>query len=459
LGLRYFLSYTTFCLLSFSFLFLSFPFFSFLFLSLQMCSIFSDLRSVYVTWPALSSYLTSEEGGSLRIDDYSTHENPFALVRYVKGKSNMSLKHVRAFRSVIWDTMENCPVSVTSFKSNDGENLPTGSVENFHIEPFLDGVMIGLFYDKHNARWRIHTRSTLDANCRYYSQNKTFNQMFAEAFHPSIYDTLDKSASYTYILQHAENRIVVPVNGPPRALCVDKAMFEAGIVRFVGSTAPCVISWDAVRSTLADLNIRFGYRVQGMVVKNNVTGERYKVRTPVYNHVRRVRGNSARRDFLWLGAWQAGTIRDYLALFPEERAESDAIINRWKQVTNAVYHIYTDVFKARSLNKTAIPPKYRPLVYGLHSMYLDTLKPANKTVDWRTALEYMNGRDTAQMLFVINWEARQAARQLGVPSIPLEPPTSVGTEVVAAEEPVVAIVDSTNVVAMTVAVTSDALSV
>jgi hypothetical protein len=41
----------------------------------------------------------------------------------------------------------------------------------------------------------------------------------------------------------------------------------------------------------------------------------------------------------------------------------------------------------------------------------------------------MNNRDTAQMLFVINWELRQATKQLGVPSIPLEPPAAVGTDI------------------------------
>lgn len=393
-------------------------------------SIFSELRSKYVTWPALLSFLTSEDGGSLRIIDRSTHENPFALIRYVKGKSNMALPHVRAFRSVVWDTIENRPVSVTSFKSAEGETLPTGAVENFHVEPFLDGVMIGLFYDKYSARWRIHTRSTLDANCRYYSQDKSFAQMFAEAFHLSQHETLNKGESYTLVLQHPENRVVVPIQGPPRALLTDVALLSAsGAVTFAPSTFPSVISWDAVRAQLADLNARFGYKVQGLVVKNNVTGERYKVRTPEYNRIRNMRGDSARRDFLWLSNWQKGTLRDYLTFFPEERAETDAIISRWKQATNTVFHLYTDVFKARSLPKTGIPPKYRPLVYGLHSMYLDTLKPSNQSVAWRTVLEYMNSRDVAQMLFVINWESRQAAKQLQTSSIPLELMTSVGTEI------------------------------
>jgi hypothetical protein len=89
--------------------------------------------------------------------------------------------------------------------------------------------------------------------------------------------------------------------------------------------------------------------------------------------------------------------------------------------------MYVDVFKARSLPKTAIPPKYRPLVYGLHNKFMTELKPAGKTVNWQTVLEYMNSRDIPQMLYVINWDARNAQQQLGLSSIPLEPPTTAPT--------------------------------
>lgn len=36
----------------------------------------------------------------------------------------------------------------------------------------------------------------------------------------------------------------------------------------------------------------------------------------------------------------------------------------------------------------------------------------------------MNGRDTAQMLFVMNWDLRQTAQRLGLSAIPLEPPAT-----------------------------------
>ncbi len=405
-------------------------------------NVFFDLIASYPTWPALSAFLSSAEGGNLRIDDHSTPENPFALVRYTKGKSDLSLPHVCAFRSVVWDTLENRPVSVTAFKSRTGEALPVpentdgdAAVPTTHsIEYFQDGVMIGMFWDKYNKMWRIHTRSTLDAQCRYFSQTKTFNVMFSEAIgdhRAAVESALNVNTSYTWVLQHPENRIVVPVK-VPRAYCVEAVTINSNggvslsAVPAAAFPAPKVTitapTWNKLRLMVTDWNRRFGHTIQGLVVKDGF--ERYKLRTPQYNTVRQRRGNSARRDYLWLTEWRSGTLPAYLALYPEERMFANTTVARWKTATNDVYHWYVSVFKARDTPKHQIPPKYRPLVYGLHNLYMTTLKPAGKSVDWKACLSYMNERDTAQMLFVINWDLRQSALRLGIPNIPIEPSSS-----------------------------------
>jgi hypothetical protein len=128
-----------------------------------------------------------------------------------------------------------------------------------------------------------------------------------------------------------------------------------------------------------------------------------------------MRGNSARRDYLWLSLWRTNTLRDYLVLYPEERGSANAIVDRWKNISRTVYNLYTDVFKARSLPKGQIPPKYRPFVFGLHNMYINELKPQSKTVDWAAALQYMNTRDTAQALYAINWEVRAQNQMQAIP--------------------------------------------
>lgn len=400
-----------------------------------MNSVFATLASTYTTWSALKAYLTSEEGGSLRIEDASTAESPFALIRYVKGRSNMTLPHVRAFRSVVWDTLDNIPVSVTPYKSADGEGLPAaGPGDGLRIEHFVDGVMIGAFWDKYSQRMRIHTRSCLDGLCRYYSQTKPFSAMFAEAMGSArLTGPLGPGQSYTYILQHPENRIVTPVRAPRVHVIQIAEIDHLGGVRDVTpaknfQTIDGVSSWADLRAKMEDWNARFRHAMQGVVVKNVETGERWKIRTPEYNRVRKLRGNSPRRDFLWLSEWRNGILPAYLDLYPEERTDAEAVVARWKRATSDVYQYYTDVFKARTLPKTAIPAKYRPLVYGLHTLYMETLKPACQTVTWPTVLRYMNDRDTAQMLYVINWELRLAAAAggAGAAAIPIEPPSVLG---------------------------------
>ena len=387
-------------------------------------SVFSSLSSTYTSWGALSVFLKSEEGGRLRIDDHSTPEQPFALIRYVKGKSNLALPHVRAFRSVVWDVIKNLPVSVAPQKSMDGECLPdTQSVTDFTIERFMDGVMVCGFYDHYNNQWRFHTRSTLNANCRFYSQTKSFRQMFEEAVSvtnnwQAFLAGLNTSLNYTWVLHHPENRIVVAVP-VPKIYCVQTlSISESGNITYVDRTnvqkLVDVPSWSNLLEWLAMDNARFKHNFHGYVVKG-ADGKRWKIRGEAYNRVRQLRGNSARRDFLWLSMWRNNTLREYLTLYPEERGPANNIVDRWKQITSTVHHIYTDVFKARSMQKSAIPPKYRPFVFALHSLYINELKSQNKTVDWATVLSFMNGRDTAQALYAINWEVRQQNQQQTIP--------------------------------------------
>ena len=416
-------------------------------MSFPTISVFQDLLSAHSSWESLSAYLRGPEC-LLRITETASAVEPYAVIRYVKGQSNFANPLIRAFRSVVWDTLENRPVCATSWKSADGESVPetpfrsADGTANFTLEHFPDGTLIGMFWDKYSASWRIHTRSVLNARSRFYSQTKTFAQMFDEA--RVDHSALDKTRCYTWVLQHPENRIVcaTPV---PKALLVDSATIGAdNSLAWHPSTQSLpttgLADWDAVRARVGEWNGRFRHNCQGLVIKA-ADGRRWKLRCEEYNATHALRGNSPRLDFLYLSRWQADTLNTYLAVYPEERRAANAIIAQWKTVTTEVYHIYCDVFKARTLPKTNIPPKYRPLIYGLHGLYLETLKPAGKTVDWKACLEWMNGRDTPQMLFVINWEFRMAARATGhhAAEIPVEPPaasTTVGAseEVVAAAE-------------------------
>ena len=74
-----------------------------------------------------------------------------------------------------------------------------------------------MFYDTFSQEWVVCTKSNYGANCKFnLDVDLTFNQMFAEAFAEDnlSYDYFNKNYSYSFVLQHPMNRIVVPVENP-----------------------------------------------------------------------------------------------------------------------------------------------------------------------------------------------------------------------------------------------------
>jgi len=367
---------------------------------------FKTLRTTYPTWTALRAHLTSVAGGHLTV---AYQNEQYALIHYTKGKSNLTLPHVRLFRSVVWDVVTHLPVSVTPPKSEDGESIPSDGGD-YAVMPFHDGTMVGQFYCKYTNETMIHTRTYFGGGNTFYGK-KTFGEMVAEArespatvrdFPPS---RLFPGTSRTFVLQHPANRVVTPVSEPRLVPVHVSVLAEDGGVLF----RP--VCWKAERSTTlattsaVDLlrRSRGGPLQQGVVMLSlTAPYRRFKVRTPEYNAVRRLRGNNASLDYTWLTLWQTGQLPEYLKAYPEERAAAHALVNAWKTATGEVFRYYEDVFKRHSLTMGQAPRKYKPLLFQLHDIYKQTRTP----IAWSTCKEFMNRRDIPQILYVLRQDAR-----------------------------------------------------
>jgi hypothetical protein len=389
---------------------------------------FQSLIASYPSWDEFSEFITSKMGGFITI--VPTGDDTNVVIRYTKGASSLSNKTVHAFRSVVWDTVRNRPVSVTPFKSSSGEGIPAIPDAEVQVEEFADGVLIGQFWDRSTGKWRLHTRSALDATCNYYS-NRTFAELFEDAVQTcglSLGD-LDRSVSYSWILSHPENRIVCPCDKPKLTLVAQMRIAEDGRVTvFDRSETPepltkflprlfFVKSYDDqfetdVQKILSDEEAS-SLCIQGLVfsLRNGDRFRRWKMRTAAYNAARMLRGNSARLDYRWLEIIHSGKIFDYTKIYPEEAAKILTIINSWSQVVYNVYSIYCAVFKARSMSKNEINVRYRALVYALHNHYMTVLKPNGLTVNVANAAGFLETRDTAQKLHVINWDINGSGSQ------------------------------------------------
>jgi hypothetical protein len=318
---------------------------------------------------------------------------------------------------------------VTPPKSNEGESLPTDDITNYKISTFIDGVLIGQYYN--GGEWKIHTRSTLGANCRYYSNEKTFAMMFEEAKTADHESKLDISMCYSFILQHPENRIVSSVTSPKIYLVDAYKINDDNSVSNVDMSTIDLRkpnsftfeNWNALSTKLTEWNILYKHNFQGFVMTSE-NNDRWKVRTSEYKRVRMIRQNTPRRDYIWLTEWSKGHLRQYLKCYPEETEAANNIVNKYKIFSSEVFKIYTDVFKAKSMERKDIPVKYRPFIYALHKNYFEVLKPSGKTVSWSEAREFMNRRDIPLMLFGINYELRRHAE-----TIPIEPASEAHSEI------------------------------
>jgi hypothetical protein len=255
--------------------------------------------------------------------------------------------------------------------------------------------------------------------------------MFEEAKKDDHETKLDKSVCYSFILQHPENRIVSQVSTPKIFLVSAFKVNDDNSISNVDLSTidlhkPNVFTfedWNALNTKLTEWNTTYMHNFQGFMITNE-NNERWKVRTPEYKRVRMIRQNTPRRDYIWLTEWSKGHLRQYLKYYPEETSAAMHVTNKYKIFSSEVFKIYTDVFKAKSMERKDIPVKYRPFIYALHKHYYEVLKPVGKTVSWAEAREFMNRRDIPLMLFGINYELRRP-----VESIPIEPASEAHSEI------------------------------
>ena len=384
-----------------------------------MNTIYKTLTEKYATSEALFDYLRSPEGGRLVVamPEY-TAAAPLAIIHYNKERTDMTVPHTKFFRSVVWNPLTNRPVCVSPARAAaldvEAAELPADAT----VENFVDGVMINMFY--HGGAWRLATRTRLDADGSFYS-SRTFADLFWETFTGAglNVDQLDTRLSYSWVLQHPLERVVVaPQYGIPKLFLVEayEVAEDGSVTIFSGPTALSERVRPAVRAhlveqhdlrTTADVKARveawgrrFGAQWQGLVVKS-AGGQRWKLRSAEYNAARMLRGNQANRAFHALELWSKSRREDYLRIYPEERADAEGVIERFKACTQELHDLYQKVYRRRELPLGTAPQKYRKLLWEAHQANAGAYFPALR--------RFMNGQDTARKLWLVNYERRYGA--------------------------------------------------
>ena len=371
------------------------------------------------------------------IRKYTTKANEeYYILHYNKEMLSPNLYHTYGLlRSIIISGSRivsfSPPKSITSERFMT--KYPNPNNKNIIAEEFIEGTMINVFFDPTYGAtgcWQISTRNTVSADVTFYKwSKKTFNNMFMEACIESKFNiqTLNPGYCYSFVMQHPENKIVIP-NKKPKLFLV--AVYEiiqnselqkyeiieqdiakvkqCGCWEFTSIQFPEIYEFESY----SELINKFGspntpYNIMGVTVKNLETGERMKIRNPIYEEVRFLRGNQPKLMFQYITLRQQGKIPDYLKFYPESKEDFSQFREQIHMFTNTLHKNYISCYVKKEKPLKEFSEQYRTHMFKIHEKYLNELRPNNLFVTNTIVINYVNTLQPSLLMYCLNYNMRK----------------------------------------------------
>jgi hypothetical protein len=366
------------------------------------------------------------------VTEYSTKSNEkYKIVKYNKETLlNDVIPVYGILRSVIINS-ENKVVCFAPPKSLPAEKFMQNYPEkNEHIiaEEFVEGTMINMFYDNSvgvSGCWQIATRNTIGAEVYFYKQRgKTFRQMFLEACAACNFDfsRLNPEYCYSFVLQHPENRIVVPFSKPSLYLVsvykienndrdvnvivqnIDKSGWTSStFVKFPENYD--FASYSELIEKYASPNTP--YNIMGVIIKNTNTNERIKIRNPIYEEVRHLRGNQPKLQYQYLCLRHEGKVSEFLKYYPEMKEMLSEFRDQVHLFTTTLHRNYLSCYVFKEKPLIEFSNQYRTHMFKLHEHYLNNLREQHLSVTNNVVITYVNTLHPSLLMYSLNYNLRK----------------------------------------------------
>jgi hypothetical protein len=310
-------------------------------------------------------------------------------------------------------------------------------------EEFIEGTMINVFFDETiglTGGWEISTRNIVGATCGFFNnftdsntntntntQKKTFRTMFLEAAKENnlFFENLNKNLCYSFVLQHPYNRIVIPVKKSKLYLvaiyCIDntdknsikvyyhdmeeikKSFWGNAIIHF-----PEIYHCNGY-SELIDIHasMNTSYDKMGFVLYNKTTGHRTKIRNPVYEEVKRLRGNQTKLQYQYLALRKDGKVNEFLKYFPENKKELSFFRDQVHLFTSTLYENYVSCYIKKEKPLKEFSPQYRTHMFYIHQKYLTELKEKKLHIKYKEVIDYVNTIEVKLLMHSLNYNIKK----------------------------------------------------
>jgi hypothetical protein len=364
-----------------------------------------------------------------------TNNSFYKVIRYDKNLLCVDLiSSYGLCRSVILNS-SNKVVGFAPPKSIHADNFIKKYSENnesIQAEEFVEGTMINVFFDPSigvTGSWEISTRNTVGATSSFYKSygSKTFRQMFMEAAVECKLDIdkLEQELCYSFVLQHPENRIVVPfkkpdlylvgvykINNIPENITVDffdvknyKQFFQE-----LGTTVkfPQVYELNKYSELIEKYgSMNTSYDIVGVIIHNKNTGERTKIRNPVYEQVRNLRGNQPKLQYQYLSLRKEGKVKDFLKFYPENKSDFSTFRDQVHLFTNTLYSNYVSCYIKKEKPLIEFSEQYRTHMFNIHQFYMNELRDKKHFITNTVVQKYVNELHPSLLMYCLNFQMRK----------------------------------------------------
>ena len=341
--------------------------------------------------------------------------------------------HTTKYRSVVFAYPEKrllCYSPPKSLPSNVFMNMyPNICASVITVCEAVEGIMVNLFFDVRINRWEIATKTAVGGRYWFYGAENapktTFYKMFLDAFHANpdedinsiaFFDYLPKTACYTFILQHPDNPIILPVD-KPRIFLVNVFCISQNYADYV----PTFIyeHWDVFKTvnnviefpkTYQFLNYasisdallsQDGVVKYGFVIKNEFSGDMTTVITADYENLKLSLRTQHLHQYEFLCLNRINKIEGVCKVYPNKRRP---LLNA-KQIYDGfiknVHRFYMEQYVHKNVD--IIPDKYRSHIYKIHhSIYLPSLASGTRKKITRTVVDdYFKGLEPRELIYIL----------------------------------------------------------
>uniref|UniRef100_A0A6C0IFE8 T4 RNA ligase 1-like N-terminal domain-containing protein n=1 Tax=viral metagenome TaxID=1070528 RepID=A0A6C0IFE8_9ZZZZ len=369
------------------------------------------------------------------------NNNNYSIITYNKSKlNNDNIPTYGHFRSVIInnDNKVVCYSPPKSINYNVFSEKYLSNNKDIVCQEFVEGTMVNVFWDTVSGLWEISTKNTVGATSKFYKKQdaKSFRQMFFEALGDAglSLDKLDSNYCYSFVLQHPENRIVVPftktclylvaiysINYETKLnedntditdiIVYAHEIYDSRAQSFFSRTKICFPKFYVFESYSSLIekyaSEKTPYTTMGVVFYNKKTGERSKVRNPVYENVRQLKGNHPKLQFHYLTLRQQSKVSEFLKLFPEHKSDFMKFRDQVHAFTNALYQNYVNCYikKEKSLGEYGV--QYKNHMFNIHNIYKTELKEKKMVVHNGVVIDYVNRLAPQILMYCLNYDFRK----------------------------------------------------